>query len=162
MKKYLTGLIIVIFGIGAVAAPLSIIPGINSEDKSSNSNELPNKEDPNKSDKDIVEACIDFNPDTLNFKSNGKWITILIHFSNEIDINTVQLNSIIFNNVLSAEKIVIETGDGEDVDKLVVKFDRSSVINILVPADIVEICISGKFNDGGKFKGTDSINLINY
>ncbi|MFX1281559.1 MAG: hypothetical protein ACFFA3_19575 [Promethearchaeota archaeon] len=164
MKKSLTGLIIIIIGITAVATPLSLIPRETTQDKLSNPNDLPNKEDPNNNnkDKDILEACVDINPNTLNFKSNGKWITIFIHFSNEKDINTVQFESIKVNDSIFADKAIIEIGEGNEFDKLIVKFDRKSVINFLEPAEVVEITISGKFNDGVKFKGEDSINLINY
>lgn len=162
MKKYITGLIIIIVGISAAATPLSLIPSESTQDKSSNPNDLPNKEDPNNNKKDILEAYIDLNPNTLNFKSNGKWITVFIHFSNEKDINTVQFESIKVNDSIFADKVIIAIGEGNEFDKLIVKFDRKSVINFLEPAEVVEIVISGKFNDGVKFKGKDSINLINY
>ncbi|MFX0030656.1 MAG: hypothetical protein ACFE8B_15695 [Candidatus Hermodarchaeota archaeon] len=162
MKKNITGLIVILFGICAVGIPLSLIQGNYSQDKLSNPNDLPNKEDPNKGDKNIIEVCVDFNPDTLNCKSKGKWVTVFIELPNDIDITNIQFESIQLNDEISAEKIVVRSEEGDDFYILVVKFDRYSVINILEPADVVEISVSGKFNDGGKFQGKDSINLINY
>lgn len=164
MKKYLAGLVLIIFGIGAVATPLSLIQVGTSQNKLSNLDDIPNKEDQEKEKKKSIEACVDFDPDTLNCKSKGKWVTVRIHFSNKKDITTVNFDSILFNGELQASKVTIETGNNDDIDKLVIKFDRCSVINILLlePADIVEILIKGTFNDGVKFIGKDSVHLINY
>lgn len=164
MKKYLAGLVLIIFGIGAVATPLSLIQVGTSQNKLSNLDDIPNKEDQEKEKKKSIEACVDFDPDTLNCKSKGKWVNVRIHFSNKKDITTVNLDSILFNGELQASKVTIETGNNDDIDKLVIKFDRCSVINILLlePADIVEILIKGTFNDGVKFIGKDSVHLINY
>ena len=164
MKKYLTGLIIIVFGICAVATPLSLIQVDNSQDNIFTSDDIPNKEDPNKGKKETIEGSVDFDPDTLNCKSKGKWVTIRIHFSDKKDITIIDFNSILFNDVLQPSKIIVETGNNDDFDKLIMKFDRSSVINLLLlePAEDVEIFVTGKFIDGIKFKGKDSIRLINF
>ncbi|MFW9772739.1 MAG: hypothetical protein ACFFFB_03225 [Candidatus Heimdallarchaeota archaeon] len=168
MKKYLTGLIIIVIGLGVTITPLSLslqsIQGEVPQDKSFNSNEIPNKEDPNKKKKDTIEGCVDFDPDTLNCKSKGRWVTVRIHFSNKKDITTVNFGSIRFNGELSPIKVTLETGNYDNFDCLKIKFDRASVINILLlePTEFVEISITGKFVDGINFKGNDVIKLINF
>lgn len=164
MKKSLTGLIIIVFGICAVATPLSLIQVDVSQDKLYNSDDIPIKEDPNKGKVKDIECCVDFDPDTLNCKSKGKWITVRIHFSGKKDVTTVDYDSILFNNDLQPNKIIVESGSNDNFDRLIIKFDRSSVINLLLlePVDTVEISITGIFTDGITFKGKDSIRLINF
>jgi hypothetical protein len=108
-----------------------------------------------------IPATIDFNPDTLNLKSEGNWITCYIELPGydveEIDVSTVRLQG-----VISAESRPIEVGDNDDdgVPDLMVKFDRSVVQDILEVVDEVEMTVSGELNDGTLFEGSDKIRVI--
>jgi hypothetical protein len=78
------------------------------------------------------ETTVDIAPNTLNFKSRGKWITAYIELAKGWDVNDIDLASIRLNDVLETEG-PSEVGD-EDQDgipDLMVKFDRQALIEML-------------------------------
>ena len=100
---------------------------------------------------------VEFNPDTLNRKSQGKWVTVYIELSDgytweDIDISTIKLNGV----VPAEEK---PTGIDED-GILMVKFDRELVRGLLGQGENVLITISGALFNGINFEGTDTIRVI--
>ncbi|UCF07340.1 MAG: hypothetical protein JSW28_06705 [Thermoplasmata archaeon] len=106
-----------------------------------------------------VPADIEIGPETLNLKSNGKWITCHIDLmegydENDIDISTVAITEIDGNPV----NIPAAWGQMEN-DRLMVKFDRSDVQDACSPGD-VEITVTGEFTTGGTFGGTGTIKVI--
>ena len=103
-------------------------------------------------------ALIDIDPDTLNLKSKGKWITCYIQLPEgfnveEIDVNTVRLE----------DNIPAEWGDIQD-GVLMVKFDRATVIEYIrdvlgVTEGEVTLTVTGRVA-GTLFIGTDTITVI--
>ena len=114
-----------------------------------------------------VSAEIDIDPNTLNLKSNGKWVSCYIelpegHDVNEIDISTVNISDINGNSILiHAESHPTDTGDhdGDGIPDLMVKFDRQKVQNAVGPGDAT-ITVEGEFGEGFYFKGFDTIRVI--
>ena len=104
-----------------------------------------------------IEATIEFNPDTLNQKSKGKWVTVYITIEgydlNDIDVDTVKLNGVLDLAVDSPTEV-------SDDGILMVKFDREAVIEKLEPGEEVEISVSGELGDGTPFEGTNIISVI--
>lgn len=103
-----------------------------------------------------IDAAIDIDPDTLNKKSKGKWVTAYIampdgYDAGEIDIDTVELE---YDN----QKIVADRGDVQGT-VLMVKFDRQALISLLndITGD-VELKITGTVT-GTAFEGTDTIRV---
>jgi streptogramin lyase len=104
----------------------------------------------------IIQAEVDFDPDTLNRKSKGKWVTVYIWFLEDYDVSDIDISTVLLNGVVPAEEHPTSTDEGI----LMVKFNRSFVIDILAPGDSVEITITGVLPDGTLFEGTDYIRVI--
>ncbi|MDD5446373.1 MAG: NosD domain-containing protein, partial [Methanocellales archaeon] len=101
-----------------------------------------------------VEASIDFDPDTLNIKSKGKWVTCYIELPEGYDIHDINISTVELNFEVGGEY-------GEfNISYCMVKFDRQAVINILPLGDSVEITVSGTLTDGTRFEGSDTIRVI--
>jgi hypothetical protein len=96
---------------------------------------------------------IDIDPDTINLKSKGRWITCYIDLPdndvNDIDISTIHLE----------DTIPAQWGDIQG-DTLMVKFDRSEVEDMLSPGTY-NLKVSGELVDGTGFEGySDEIRVI--
>jgi hypothetical protein len=119
---------------------------------------------------DVVDATVDINPNTLNLKSKGKWITGRIELpvsdnTTLVDIPTVaivDINGVPVNIPAEWGNCDIEEGanPGEYILKCMVKFDRSAVQDACVPGPAT-ITIAGQLTDGTAFEGSDTINVIN-
>lgn len=111
-------------------------------------------------DTELVEINID--PDTLNLKSKGKWITCYIELPEGYDVADIDVSTIMLNEQVSAELQPSEIGDYDDdgIADLMVKFNRAAVQEILEAGDEVEITVTGELTDGTPFEGTDTIRVI--
>lgn len=120
-------------------------------------------------------ATVDINPDTLNLKSRGKWITAYIELPNGYDVNDVDVSTILLNNTVSAEMRPVGIGDedGDGIPDLMVKFSRSEVkdyveanLGDLAPEStkplifVIRLVLTGQLYDGTPFQGTDAIRAI--
>ena len=108
-------------------------------------------------------------PEILNLRSKGKWITVYIelpggYYANEIDVSTVVLNG-----TVPAEQgpTAIDDYDGDGVPDLMVKFDRAAVQQyILNSVDLTEhfievtLTVTGYLDDGTPFQGNDTIRVV--
>jgi len=112
-----------------------------------------------------VPAVVDIDPDTLNLKSRGKWITAYIELPesypvDEIDKNTVAIaavdNGRLAQPVLAFGPTEVGDHDGDGIPDLMVKFDRAAVQALLQPGE-VELKVSGRLVDGLPFEGSDTI-----
>ncbi|MCD6298222.1 MAG: metallophosphoesterase [Deltaproteobacteria bacterium] len=113
-----------------------------------------------------VKTSVDFEPDTLNLKSEGKFVTVYIELPGGFDIGHIDISSVMLNNIIPA--LVKPTGvgdyDNDGLSDLMVKFKRVEVQNILSFGERVPITISGEvFHNGDRvyFKGSDIIKVIN-
>jgi len=103
-----------------------------------------------------VDATVNIDPDLLNLKSKGRWITAYIELpegydTGEIDTATISLKKDDFK--VGGEYSELQT------NCLMVKFPRSEVQGFLEPGDI-ELTVSGKLTGGMLFEGTDTIRVI--
>ena len=107
---------------------------------------------------DVIQTTIDIDPHTLNLKSKGKWITCYIWLPEGYDVRDIDVTTI----ALKKDNFEVGGEYGEfQTGKLMVKFLRSEVQNILEPGE-VELTVSGELDaDGTKFEGTDIIRVIN-
>ena len=108
-----------------------------------------------------IHATVDFDPDTLNRKSRGKWVTVYIGLPEGYDVNDIDIDSVSLEGLSRADssptEIIDHDGDGRN--DLMVKFDRQEFIALLEPGENVEISITGTLN-GMEFEGTDTISVI--
>lgn len=111
-----------------------------------------------------LKGNVDFDPNTLNLDSKGKWVTVYVELPVDSD-NTaadIDVTTVLLNGLIPADTSTFTVGDydGDGIVDLMVKFDRNSVQSLLNPADSVDITISGNFNNGSHFEGTDTIRVI--
>jgi len=113
----------------------------------------------------IIPATIDIDPDTLNLRSRGKWITAYIELPEgysvkNIDVSTVRL--IVENKNVPAELKPISIGDQDKdgIADLMVKFDRAAVEDLFPFPGAYTGTITGQVA-GIAFKGSDNIRVIN-
>ena len=110
---------------------------------------------------EVLEAAIDIDPNTLNLKSKGKWITCYIELPDGYDVDDIDVSTIKLNEQVSAESEPTAIGDydGDGIVDLMVKFDRAAMQGILQVGD-VEITVTGELTDGTLFEGIDTIRVI--
>lgn len=112
-----------------------------------------------------TETSVDFDPDTLNLRSKGNFVSAYIELPKSFDVNKIDISSILLNNSVLAltRPNRIEDYDRDGVADLMVKFDRNKVQNILSPGGKVKIILSGRVLHNGHyldFKGDDVIRVI--
>ena len=108
-----------------------------------------------------TETTIDINPNTLNLKSKGKWITCYIELPEGYNIEDIDISTILLNDAVSAESHPTNIGDydNDGIPDLMVKFDRQDIIDILEFGDNVAITVAGELIDEAMFEGTDYIKV---
>jgi hypothetical protein len=108
-----------------------------------------------------IEAFIDIGIDVINLKSKGKKFPVYIELPDEYEVTDIHVESILLNNLISAELHPIEIGDYDfdGVDDLMVMFNRTDIQDLLEPGESVEIHISGKLSDSTLFEGIDTIRV---
>jgi signal peptidase len=109
----------------------------------------------------MIEVEIDIDPDTLNLKSQGTWISVYANITlsepykaSDVDVNTILLEG----------KIPADWGDVQEDYIFMAKFNRTSVIEYLISkgykgGDLVTLKVNGQFTDGVHFQGSDTIRL---
>lgn len=120
----------------------------------------------------IVQALIDVDPDTLNKKSNGKWVTAYITLPEGLDVQDIDVATIAITALVGdscpadySQPIDVtftpEIGDRDEdlILDLTVKFDRQVLLPNLC-LDDVAITIEGQLTTGETFSGTDQIRVI--
>jgi hypothetical protein len=111
----------------------------------------------------FVTAAIDFDPDTLNLKSQGNFVTVYIYIELPpgYDVSQIDISSIRLNGTIAALPQPTEIGDydGDGIPDLMVKFDRATVESVLAVGEQVQITVTGEVG-GIAFEGTDIIRVI--
>ena len=112
----------------------------------------------------VVQATIDLDPDTLNLKSKGNWVTAYIELPEGHDVADVDLATVLLEETIPAPSHPANVGDHDHdgVPDLMVKFSRQDLIaylkaNGLTSGD-VELAVTG-YVDSVPFEGTDSIRV---
>jgi hypothetical protein len=115
----------------------------------------------------VIPAEIDIDPDTLNLKSQGRWITYYIELPlgyapENILVSTIALEGQdLFETLLLAEPWPTEIGDydNDGIPDLMVKFDRSDVQSLVQVSDNVELTVFGLWCRI-PFRDSDNIRVI--
>jgi len=119
----------------------------------------------------LISATTNIDPDTLNLKSNGQWITAYVelpegHCVSEIDVCSILLNGSI--GVDPEAPTAIGDHDMDGIPDLMVKFDRAAVIALLGTYDYgedtgksvdVALVITGNAA-GTPFEGVDTTRVL--
>ena len=111
---------------------------------------------------DDILAVINIDPDTLNRKISGKWITCYIELPDGYDVADIDISTILLNDVIPSEDHPTNIGDydNDSIPDLMVKFDRQALQSILEPGDTIAITVTGELIDGTLFEGIDYIRVI--
>lgn len=110
-----------------------------------------------------VEAAIDIDPDTLNLKSKGKWVTCYIQLPEECDVDDIDVGTIQLEVDIYAQQSNVQDGI------LMVKFDRQETTELIygylgilgldLPTD-VPLKVTGQLTNGTPFEGIDMVRII--
>jgi len=114
-----------------------------------------------------IAANVDINPDTLNLKSKGKWITCYIELPEGYNVSNIDRSTILLNDTIPVDPFwvnktlesVIGDYDNDSVTDLMVKFNRTQVIDMMTVGNQT-IKITGQLADGTPFEGTDTIRAM--
>lgn len=110
-------------------------------------------------------AEVDLDPNALNLKSKGKWITAYVELPEGYDAASINVTSIALNGTIPAELTPTAIGDydGDGVPDLMVKFSRSTVSELVLSEGVkygnVTLTLTGKLDDGTLFEGCDIIRV---
>jgi len=113
---------------------------------------------------EVIPATIDFDPDVLNLKSKGEFVTVYVELPQGFDINQIDISSIILNGLVPAlvKPMEISDYDNDGISDLMVKFERNKVQAILSPGEAVTLSLTGKVFYNGSytdFEGSDVIGV---
>ncbi len=97
---------------------------------------------------------LDIDPDTLNLKSKGRWITAYLSAENA-SVHDMDVSTILLQDALAPER-----WDYQD-DMLMLKFNRQDFKDTVQVGESVQVKITGKWQDGTAFEAYDSIRVIN-
>jgi len=124
-----------------------------------------------------IAATIDIDPDTLNLRSKGRWITCYIEFPVGYYVGDINRTTILLNDTIPVDQFwidkplqsVIGDYDNDSIPDLMVKFDRQAVIQLILENYVftdrfgnVTLTVTGKLYDGTPFQGSDIIRIILY
>ena len=103
----------------------------------------------------VVEACINIEPNVLNLKSEGQWITCYITLPDWFDVAYIDASSVVLEDDIKAEWIWFD----EEEQVAMAKFSRSELQDVLDVGE-VELTVSGDLRKVIKFEGTDVVKVI--
>ena len=123
----------------------------------------------------IITATIDVDPNTLNLRSEGRWITVYIQLPEGYNPADIEATTILLDDTISpvsdsrygfvtnpSEYLVDHNEDG--ILERMVKFDRATVQSWIDQSawtrSDVSLTITGSLFDGSSFTGTDTISVF--
>jgi hypothetical protein len=108
----------------------------------------------------VIRATIDLDPDTLNLRSGGRWITCYIELPEGHDVAEIDVSTVRLEGEVQAETRPTQVGDSDEdgIPDLMVKFDRSAVQGLLEVGD-VELTVTGTVGSVD-FQGSDTVRVI--
>ena len=122
-----------------------------------------------------ITTTVDVNPDTLNLKSNGEWITVYIELPEGYDVEAINIASL--QLTLEGQSFIVDMNapstvndyDGDMIPDLMVNFNRAELVTylgvenyyteIIDENSLVEFLITGTVA-GTPFEGSDWIRII--
>lgn len=108
-----------------------------------------------------ITATIDFDPNTLNQKSKGNWVTVYIELPTGYNVADISVSSLRLNGTVPAVSWPYAVGDydKDNIPDLMVKCDRTAAINLLPNGDHVTVTVTGTVGTT-TFEGVDTIRVI--
>jgi Tol biopolymer transport system component len=117
-----------------------------------------------------IPASIDFDPDTLNLKAGGKWVTVYIELPEGHNVADIDATTILLNNLVPAvtdskygwanePESYLMDHDSDGILERMVKFDKELVADVLPVGNNIMITVTGNVG-GTNFRGLDTIRVI--
>ena len=108
-----------------------------------------------------IEVGVTINPETLNLRSRGRWVTCYVELPEGYGPEEVDVASLRLMGEVAAElhPTAIEDYDGDGVAELMVKFDRAELAALLSPGE-QEVELTGALLDGTQVVGSDVIRVL--
>jgi hypothetical protein len=106
-----------------------------------------------------IQARIEFEPETLNKRDQGKWVKVDIEIPQGYKASDINLSSIRLEGSIPIEPWPINVQHGEHGEELTVKFRRSDVISVLPEGQQVPVHVTGDVGST-PFEGVDIIRVI--
>ncbi len=110
-----------------------------------------------------ITGTLDFDPDTVNLASKGKWVTAYIELPKGYNVTDIVVSSLLLNDVVPADqshKPIIGDVDHDGIPDLMVKFSRDALQQHLVVGADQRVFVSGHLSDGTMILGYDMIKVI--
>jgi parallel beta-helix repeat protein len=110
-----------------------------------------------------INATIDIDPDILNLKIEGQWISAYIELPKGYNVTNINVSTLMLNSAVLAElsPTAVEDHDSDGSPDLMVKFNRTAVTDFILSEGIkhgnVTLTITGRLYDGTLFEGSDVI-----
>lgn len=113
----------------------------------------------------VLSLTLDVDPDSLNPRSRGRWITAYVELPEGFNVSDIDLSSVLLNGSISAEFKPAEVGDydNDGILDLLVKFDRATLIELVENATSGRIILNLSCQVSETlFEGYDSIRKISH
>jgi squalene cyclase len=117
-----------------------------------------------------LKAKVKIEPDTLNLKSHGRWVTAYIELPAGYDVADIDVATVALTRVKGRElthpilavshPVAIGDKDHDGIPDLMVKFDRGQVERVVPVSNHVLLTVEGRLHTGQAFKGSDRIRVI--
>jgi hypothetical protein len=114
-----------------------------------------------------IPATIDFDPDTLNLKSKGQWVTVYIEFPTGYNVNEIDVSTVILANTVKVDlsaPSAIGDYNNNSIPDLMVKFNRAKVTEYILSKGIgqenIILTVSGMLLNEMSFTGSDIVRVI--
>jgi hypothetical protein len=106
-------------------------------------------------------ASIDIEPDSLNERSCGLFVTAYIELPDGVSVCDIDPASVRLNDTISPRPRLtcVKDHDYDGRPELMVKFSRRAVAQLLDPG-MQTVRITGSLKDGRQFAGTDTIEVV--
>jgi subtilisin family serine protease len=110
----------------------------------------------------VAPTYFDCDPDVLNLLSSGNTITCVVELPAGLDPRGIRLSSVLLNDAVPPLPRPVSYGDadGDGIEEIEVKFDRSAVEAILPVGDSVPVCVQGEVEDVQWWRGCTAIRTI--
>lgn len=108
-----------------------------------------------------IEVSVDIRPNTLSYNSSGEYVTCYITPPEGYTVHDIDASSIFLETLPAIPDFVgIVDRDLDDIDDLMIKFERTAVLELVLGAQgSVDLTITGSFVDGVTFFGVDTVQI---
>jgi hypothetical protein len=114
----------------------------------------------------MLNASVDFQSNTLNLESKGKWITAYVELPIGFDVADINVSSITLNNTIPVfpdGPTHVGYNDTSNVKYLMIEFNRTAVIDYILSKGIkyanVTLTLTGRLLDGTSVAGNGAIRV---